>query len=564
MVFHEFLDWFERAAPLQQMQAIRNLVDCHFRHSGRMETHCLLNDPQDAEAILTMVLDSPNKELRKTLAATIAPLETAPDAVILGLANDEDEIAALVFAQSPLVLEAELLARLASCPSVVEIAIATRTQLGSAVLQCLADTGSEEACLALAGNPLVDVPGPILLKILARFGPTDRLREALTKTGRLSDQSTLAEAIGDETRKKLPFFSAAAAGSGEQALQEQTILALIHGCSEDEISQAIEDLIADGKITTTLMLRALVQSELEFLIHAYAHLSRLPLKRIFSLLGTSRVLSYPALHQKSALPASTKTIFAIGLDVQAEAMGLGWVDHPDQDSLICQEMLRRYTATQPDQADEVLIFLRALKVELARRKTRARIMTGVGPTKHLVAPPLLLTGPASDTPAEATDTPTEVRSSVSVESHTAPSVDVQTTLEQELRVLQDQAEQLANLSIRDEVSPADDILDLSSLDIITSGDNAQPNPEQTKLGDDAAHRITSSAKPEEVASQSELSVAFEAELALDLDAALKDDRHPQPDTSVVSLNALDAMAAELEAEVREHEKLRQKSKKSAA
>lgn len=397
-----FLGWFEKSNPQQQIKAINNLVASHYVDKPATSGRALLMDPAEAEAALVALLDAPSMDLRLVLAQLVAPLTKAPEALILGLAQDCDIVASVIYRYSPLLLEAELMARLGNASCQVEVAIAERPNLSGRVVERIVQTASDAACVALAGNTLSAISGPFLLTILARLGPTSALRQALLRSGRLYDPAVgpaQGEAAG---RDDEPSFSAVDAGSAEQALAEQTTLALLRTCGADEIGAAVAQLIETQKVTTTLLLRALIQSDLEFLVNAYAQLARLPLKRVFALMGTSRALGYSALHQKSSLPPSTKTIFSIGLDVQADAMRRDWANKPHQDLLICEEMLRRYVATNPDQSDDVFIFLRTMKVELARRNARARLLCHTKRVEPLAAPPLLLEGPEPSLAAGST------------------------------------------------------------------------------------------------------------------------------------------------------------------
>lgn len=552
MELDAFLGWLEKAPAQQQIKAVRNLVDNHYRAAHSPSGHALLADPEEAEAALMSVLDAPALELRRALAEAIAPLNKAPEALILALAHDCDEVASLICRQSPLLLEAELLALLGGASKAVQVAIAKRQDLSNRVVQRIVDQASEAACVALAGNRSSSVSSRYLLNILARLGPTSALRQALLTSGRVYDPAITASTVDGKTGSTRPSVSAVVTGSGDQVLAEQTTLALLRTCQNDDIADAVSHLIETHKLTTTLMLRALVQSDLAFLVNAYAQLARLPLKRVFALMGTSRALGYSALHQKSSLPPSTKTIFSIGLDVQAEAMLRGWADKPHQDLLICEEMLRRYVATTPDSTDDVLIFLRAMKVELARHNARARLLNGTKRVEQLAAPPFLLAGPKPAIPTE--DAETKAPSKKADRQQAWMARELQHALERELCIDE-------TVSVDETVSRAPARAKSNTVPLVgekTVDQSAQARAHATLARLKNVERVTSVTPPtSKVTSTKETGSPSRTPFSGRGTASSKA-------AAILSSNALDAMALELEVEIKAKRRADQTNRQSAA
>jgi|SRR5215470_5240271 len=84
-----------------------------------------------------------------------------------------------VTGREPGVIDAELLALVATCDSALQAAIAVREPLGRAIAAAIAEVGSAEACLIAIENPSADVAPSSIARIAERFGHLGVIREAL-------------------------------------------------------------------------------------------------------------------------------------------------------------------------------------------------------------------------------------------------------------------------------------------------------------------------------------------------------------------------------------------------
>jgi len=110
-----------------------------------------------AEAALTALLDDPSPKVRLALADALSLSRQAPIHLIDALASDQPEVAALVLGRSPLLGEADLVARVASGRASTQRLIAGRPNLSCAVAAALAEVADADACLALLANPSAEI-----------------------------------------------------------------------------------------------------------------------------------------------------------------------------------------------------------------------------------------------------------------------------------------------------------------------------------------------------------------------------------------------------------------------
>src|SRR5277367_3046258 len=147
MIVRQFLHWMRTAPAGERAEATGALARAYLYSDLTNE------DRAAAEGAMIMLLDDPSPLVRRALAQAIASSEHAPHAVIHALASDHVDIAALVLARSPLLIDAELVDLVATSDGDLQAAIAARVPLQCAVAAAIAEVGSAEACLAAVENP---------------------------------------------------------------------------------------------------------------------------------------------------------------------------------------------------------------------------------------------------------------------------------------------------------------------------------------------------------------------------------------------------------------------------
>ena len=83
---------------------------------------------REAEAAMAAALDDPSPQVRRALAEVLAGEAKAPRHVVIALAHDQPDIAALVLAQSPLLGDGDLVDCASMGDRLAQSAIASRPQ----------------------------------------------------------------------------------------------------------------------------------------------------------------------------------------------------------------------------------------------------------------------------------------------------------------------------------------------------------------------------------------------------------------------------------------------------
>jgi uncharacterized protein (DUF2336 family) len=270
----------------------------------------------EAELAMMTLLDDPSPLVRRALADALAGARDAPRPLILTLAADLPDVAAVVLSRSPALTDADLVDCAAMGDAVAQTAIARRPDLKPGAIAALAEVGHRDAVLALIGNGEAALPAGALGRILSRFGADAEAREALLQ--RPSLPASLRARIVVETAKDMSVAAAQwlpreRAERVAREARDQAIASIASSCPPDERTELVRALRACGALTPALLLRSLLGGERDLFVAALAELSVLPLSRVAAFALSPRGEGFAALAHKAGLKSHMLPAFAAAL-----------------------------------------------------------------------------------------------------------------------------------------------------------------------------------------------------------------------------------------------------------
>jgi uncharacterized protein (DUF2336 family) len=369
MIVRHFLHWV-RTAPAGERAEATGALARSYLYSDLTE-----QDRAAAEGAMIMLLDDPSPLVRRALAEALAGSADAPHAVIHALASDHADIATLVLARSPLLIDAELVNVIASGACDLQTAIASRAPLQSAVAAAIAEVGAPEACLVALENPHAAFAPASFDRLVTRFGRVGAILEAMFARadlpmaarhllmGMLS--SLLADFVVDRewlTRSRADQVTRDARDRGTV-----TIAAL---GPDPDTRPLVRHLRASGQLTAGLVLRALLSGHVAMFEEVLAELSGLPLARVRALVHGRGAAGFRAVYEKAGMPSSVFPAFREAVTALAEGSSEEAVS-----SRLKRQVVERVLAQceHADVADiePLLILLRRYAAEAAREDARA-------------------------------------------------------------------------------------------------------------------------------------------------------------------------------------------------
>jgi uncharacterized protein (DUF2336 family) len=370
MIVRHFLQWVRTASAADRADATSALARAY------LYSDLSADDRIAAEGAMIMLLDDPSPLVRHALAEALASAPDAPAPVVLALAADQPDIAAVVLERSPLLLDADLVDMIGAGHSQIQAAIARRLELPRSVAAALAEVGSPEACLTLIENALAEIATFSLGRIAERFGHLGAIREALFARGDLP--APIRQALVVKLSETLAGFAVARAWLEETRAQhiareacEKATVTLAGNSESAEVRPLVRHLRESGQLNPGLVLRALLSGHVLLFEEALAELSGLPLSRVAALVHDRRGAGLRALYDKAGLPASMFPAVRAALQTMQET---GFVSEIGGTARLKRRIIERVlTACEAAASSEIeplLVLLRRFATEAAREEAR--------------------------------------------------------------------------------------------------------------------------------------------------------------------------------------------------
>jgi uncharacterized protein (DUF2336 family) len=369
MIVRDFLQWVRTAPASERAEATSALARAYL-YSDLSD-----DDLGAAEGAMLMLLDDPSPLVRRALADALAASPSAPPAIVIALAGDQPQIAAPVYALSPLLVDADLVDAVATGSPVIHAAIASRAALPCSVAAAIAEVGTAEACLLLIENITADLAPISLDRIVERFGHLAAIREALLMRDDIP--SAIRQTLVIKVSETLAGFVSACAWLDPDYAQrvareacEKAAVTIAAATPEREMRPLIRHLCASGQLTAGLILRALLSGNITLFEEALAELTDMPVERVSALVHDRGTVGLRALFEKAQLPQSTFPAFREAIQAMREGFGY----EPASATRLKRRMIER-VLTRCENADlgelaPLLTLLRRFATEAAREEAR--------------------------------------------------------------------------------------------------------------------------------------------------------------------------------------------------
>jgi len=369
MIVRDFLQWVRNAPASERAEATSALARAY------LYSDLSPDDLAAAEGAMLMQLDDPSPLVRRALADALAASPSAPPAIVIALAADQPQIAAPVYALSPLFVDADLVDAAATGAPAVQAAIASRSALPRSVAAAIAEVGTPESCLLLVENSGADIAPFSLNRVVERFGHLAAIRESLL--GRDDIPAATRQILVIKLSETLAGFVTGRAWLDADHAEriareacERATVTIAADTPESELRPLIRHLCASGQLTAGLILRALLSGNIALFEEALVELTDLPIARISGLVHDRGSVGLRALFDKAQLPASTYPAFKEAI----EAMREGFMYEPGGDVRLKRRMIERVLTrcedTDLDELAPLLTLLRRFATEAAREEAR--------------------------------------------------------------------------------------------------------------------------------------------------------------------------------------------------
>jgi len=313
--------------------------------------------------------------VRRALADALAASPVAPPVVVMALTADQPQIAAPVYALSPLLVDADLLDAVATGGEMIQVAIASRAVLPSVVAAAIAELGAAEACLILTENHAAEIAPSAIERMVERFGEDAAIREALLARDDLpaATRQNLVTKVSETIAGFVVGRSWLEADRARRITREACDKATVTIAAESpktELRPLIRHLCGSGQLTSGLMLRALLSGNLALFEEGLAELSGMPVRRVCGLVRDRFGAGLPALLEKAQLPPSTHVAFKEAIAAMRDGFARDAEGTARLQRRMIERILTRYEDADVGEVASLLTLLRRFATEAARDEAR--------------------------------------------------------------------------------------------------------------------------------------------------------------------------------------------------
>lgn len=300
-------------SPENQAEAARKVAEAW--RDGSLDPHAR----EAAETLFRTIARQAAVTVRAALAEAMKDADTLPHDVAVKLASDVDHVALPVLEASTVLTDEDLAELVGFVSGAGATAIAGRPAVSEKVADALIARGEEESIARLVANPAALLSEQALETVVERHGRSPRVAEPMAgRTGLPARVAArLMAVVAEQLRKHLQGRDAIDSDLlADLILQsrERATLMIAHGVGQD-LEAFISDLNRSGRLTPTLIMRALLTGDYLFFETALAMRAGIPASNATLLVrdpggaGLARLFNVAGMPE-SQLPLARVALFA--------------------------------------------------------------------------------------------------------------------------------------------------------------------------------------------------------------------------------------------------------------
>jgi uncharacterized protein (DUF2336 family) len=267
-----------------------------------------------ADDIFRLLLRDVEKQVRKTLADHLSHCDNVPHDIIFKLAQDEPDVSVHVLEHSFVLTEDDLLSIISSTKEVIKLcAIARRDSLSEGVAGKLIETKHESVLSELFRNKGAALTEQGLTNAWQQISASHTLLETLVNRGGLplTVAEKLYHIVTDQMRQHLTRtykLSTPIAQKATSDTREWEMLGIIPGegaidpNNDSDVEDLVDQLFMSGRLTHSLIIRALCVGSLSVFEAGIARLAGVPRVNARILLMDSGILGFQSIYKAASMP----------------------------------------------------------------------------------------------------------------------------------------------------------------------------------------------------------------------------------------------------------------------
>lgn len=314
-----------------------------------------------AQEIVAILARDTAELVRRTLSITLRNSPILPRDIAMKLARDVETVALPILENSPVLTDEDLIEIVLSASQAKQEAVAGRDRVSMSVSEAIAEHAAVEAVRKLAANEGSELSEKAFSASLDRFGKDPDLQTSLVRREYVPPHiaekmvSLVSGQVFDMlvNRHELPAQMAIdlAAGARERA----TVDLVEQAGRRADLQRFCSQLNLNGRLSHSLILRALCMGHMSFVEHALAELSGVPHQRVWLMIHDAGPLGLQAVFDRAGLPRKYLQVFQIAVSIFHQTNHDGEADDRMRFRIrMIERVLTQYQALPKEDVDYLL------------------------------------------------------------------------------------------------------------------------------------------------------------------------------------------------------------------
>lgn len=275
-----------------------------------------------AEQIFRVMVQDAEIKVRESLASHLKSSASLPHDIAVKMAKDVEQVSLPILEFSQVLSDADLVEIVRSSSAEKQTAVARRAEVSGAVANALIDhSKSSGVVAALAANKGAALGDAEVSKILDKHGSDVMVTNSLVTRPNLplalSERivNIVSASLRDYLVQRHDLSDEMAADLVLAARERATIMLLPAGAKSTDVIEFAQQLHGAGRLSPTLLLRALCSGDIAFFEAAMSVLSGVPIINARLLIHDQGALGMQSIYQYAHLPLDLFPAFRAAFDV---------------------------------------------------------------------------------------------------------------------------------------------------------------------------------------------------------------------------------------------------------
>lgn len=258
--------------------------------------------------------------VRKALSENLKNSPNVPHEMALKMVADVDAVALPILSFSDVLTDDDLIEIIATSNESKQVAIAHRPAVGAVVAEALVATNSEDVVAELVANDGAEIGESTLSRVLDRFGDSDRVKTPMVhrKTLPVGVSERLVTMVSEKLQEHMSAHHDLPAELASDLVLQSRERATMSLSGQDTAADLVKSLAENGRLTASIVTRAVCMGDMSFFEWAMATIACLPIESARKLIYDRGPLGLTAIFDRSGLPDFLFPVLRTAIDVGQE------------------------------------------------------------------------------------------------------------------------------------------------------------------------------------------------------------------------------------------------------